>query len=175
MVNDRIFRWINFSLSKSKTESINYRGFTNAFARSARYIALRSAAGVSRVFSVFAPDPIAQMLADLWGNLTGVDFVREPYYHATFSICTRDTHIDQSMTIHPSLRYDIRPAVESDIANMADLCFGSALGSVSRLVPFSTKKYVLIQHSAIGTFCFDKRWCSQRGQIASNKFLASTH
>lgn len=90
---------------------------------------LHSAVGVSRVFSVFAPDPVTQMFTDLWGDLTGVDFVREPYYHATFSICTRGTHIDRSMTIHPSLRYDIRPAVESDIPNVAELCLGFALGS----------------------------------------------
>jgi hypothetical protein len=105
---------------------------------------LRSAAGISRVFSVFAPDPVAQMFTDLWGDLTGVDYVRKPYYHAMFSICTRDTHIDRTMTIHPSLKYDIRPAVESDIANVAELCFGFALGSVSRLSRFSTTKDVLI-------------------------------
>jgi hypothetical protein len=75
----------------------------------------------------------------------------------------------------PWLKYDICPTVESNITNVAELCFGFAFGSVSHLVYFSTKKDVLIQHSAIGTFYFDKRWCSQRGQIASNKFLASTH
>ena len=109
--------------------------------------ALRRAASVSRVFSIFAPDPVSQMFTDLWGDLTGVDFVPEPYYHATLSICTRDTHIDRSMSIHPSLRYDIRPAVESDIANVAELCYGFALGSVSRVLCFSTKKDVLIRHS----------------------------
>jgi hypothetical protein len=98
--------------------------------------ALHSAVGVSRVFSVFAPDPVTEMFTDLWVDLTGVDFVRDPYYHAIFSVCTRRTHIDRSITIHPSLKYDIRPAVESDIAKVAELCYGFALGSVSHFVPF---------------------------------------
>jgi hypothetical protein len=98
--------------------------------------ALHSAVSISRVFSVFAPDPVTEMFTDLWGDLTGVSFVSEPYYAATFSICTKRTHIDRSMTIHPSFKYDIRPAVESDIPDVAELCYGFALVSVSHFVPF---------------------------------------
>jgi len=91
--------------------------------------ALYDAVSVPRVFSVFAPNPVAEMFADLWVDLTGVPFVPQPYYAATFTVCTRRTHIDRSMSVHPSLKYDIRPAVESDIDNVAELCYGFALGS----------------------------------------------
>jgi len=89
--------------------------------------ALHAAVSVTRVFSVFAPDPVATMFTALWVDLTGVRFIHEPYYAATFTVCTKRSHIDRSMTIHPLLKYDIRPAVESDIVDVADLCYGFAL------------------------------------------------
>lgn len=91
--------------------------------------ALRDAVNVSRVYSIFAPEPVAQMFTDLWVELTGIRFIREPYYAATFSYCTRQTHTDRSITTHPSLQYDLRPAVESDIPSVAELCFGFAESS----------------------------------------------
>jgi hypothetical protein len=98
--------------------------------------ALYSAVDVSRVFSVFAPEPVTQMFTDLWVEYTGVRFVREPYYAATFTVCTKRTHIDRSMSVHPSLKYDIRPATENDIENVAELCYGFALISASFLCLF---------------------------------------
>lgn len=91
--------------------------------------ALHSAVSVSRVFSVFAPDPVTEMFTDLWVDLTGVPFVPQSYYAATLSVCTKRTFIDRSTTVHPSLRYSLRPAVESDICNVAELCYEFALGS----------------------------------------------
>jgi hypothetical protein len=109
--------------------------------------ALNSAVSVSRVFSVFAPQPVTEMFTDLWVDLTGVHFVTQPYYAATFSICTRRTHIDRTMSVHPSLRYDIRPAVESDIDNIAELCYEFAFISVSLCLFFVIPNYVLIWRS----------------------------
>lgn len=97
---------------------------------------LHSTVDVSRVFSVFAPDPVTEMFTDLWVDLTGIRFEHQPYYAATFSVCTKRTHIDRSVSIHPSLRFEIRPAVESDIDNVAELCHQFALGSVRHLCPF---------------------------------------
>lgn len=88
--------------------------------------ALRDIVDVSRVYSIFSPEPVTQMFTDLWVELTGVDFVREPYYAATFSYCTKETYIDRPITIPPSLQYDLRAAVESDIPGVAELCFGFA-------------------------------------------------
>lgn len=93
--------------------------------------ALYNAVSVSRVYSVFAPEPVTEMFTDLWVELTGIRFIQEPYYAATFSFCTKRTHVDRSATLHPSLKYDMRPAVESDIENVAELCYGFAEGSVS--------------------------------------------
>jgi ribosomal protein S18 acetylase RimI-like enzyme len=76
------------------------------------------------------------MFTDLWVDHTGVPFVPDPYYAATFTFCTKDTFIDRAMTIHPSLKYDLRPAIESDVENIADLCCGFA--SVSE--PFVLSK-----------------------------------
>jgi len=90
--------------------------------------ALHSAVSASRVYSVFAPEPVAAMFTDLWVDLTGIPFVPQPYYAATFSVCTRRSHNDRSMAVH-SLKYEIRPGIESDIDNIAELCYRFALGS----------------------------------------------
>ena len=108
--------------------------------------ALYSAVDVSRVFSIFAPEPVTQMFTYLWMEYTGVRFVREPYYAATFTVCTKRTHIDRSMSVHPSLKYNIRPATESDIENVAELCYGFALGSASYLCLFVMWIIILIMN-----------------------------
>jgi len=88
--------------------------------------ALHSTVSISRVYSLFAPHPVAAMFTDLWVDHTGVPFVPDPYYAATFTFCTKDTFNDQAITILPSLKYDTRPAIESDIQDIADLCYGFA-------------------------------------------------
>jgi hypothetical protein len=92
---------------------------------------LYSAVNVSRVFSVFAPDPVAEMFTELWMNLTGIRCVPQPYYVATSSICTKHTFIHKPEHTHSSLKYYICPAVDSDISDVAELCYGFALSSVS--------------------------------------------
>jgi hypothetical protein len=98
--------------------------------------ALHAAVSVERVFSIFGPEPITQMFTDLWVELTGIPFVQVPYYAATFAVCTKNSHIDRSLTVHPSLKYDIRPAVESDIEDVAEMCFDFASLSVSKISLF---------------------------------------
>ena len=69
---------------------------------------LHSTVSVSRVFSVFAPDPVTEMFTKLWVNLTGIHPAPQPYFAATFTACTKFTLADRSMPIHPALKYHIR-------------------------------------------------------------------
>lgn len=98
---------------------------------------LHATVSVQRVYSVFSPDPVAKMFADLWVDHTGVAIEETPYYAAMFTFCTEATYVERLMTSHPSLKYELRPAVENDIPNIADQCFGFAFGSVSVcILPF---------------------------------------
>ena len=107
--------------------------------------ALHSAVNVSRVFSVFAPDPVTEMFTKLWANLTGIRFVPQPYYSAAFSACTKRTLIDKPTPIHPSLKDVIRAADKSDIPRVAELCYDFALDSVNLWLPFAIKMDSLIR------------------------------
>jgi hypothetical protein len=71
------------------------------------------------------------MFTKLWGNLTGICFLPQPYYSAAFSACTKHTLIDKSTPIHPPLKDIIRTAVKSDIPSVAELCYDFALDSVN--------------------------------------------
>lgn len=101
--------------------------------------ALHSTVNVSRVFSVFAPDPVTEMFTKLWANLTGIRFVPQPYYSAAFSACTKRTLIDKPTPIHPPLKDVIRAADKSDIPRVAELCYDFALDSVNLWLPFAIK------------------------------------
>ncbi|KAK0212213.1 hypothetical protein DFS33DRAFT_1463661 [Desarmillaria ectypa] len=81
---------------------------------------------VPRVYSVFAPDAIAQHFATLWTELTGVDHIPEPYYAAKLSFCTKATFRYRQATMVPGVTYELRLAVASDIEEVAKLCHGFA-------------------------------------------------
>jgi hypothetical protein len=101
-----------------------------------RLIALASAlhdtVPVNRVYSVFAPEPITMLFVSLWTELTGVgSYAREPYYAAKLSYCTKSSFSNRQTTIHPDLVYDLRPADDDDIMDVAELCHNFAAVSVS--------------------------------------------
>ncbi|KAK7472321.1 hypothetical protein VKT23_000440 [Stygiomarasmius scandens] len=79
-----------------------------------------------RVYSIFAPDPIAQCFARLWKAFTGIDSYREPYYAAKLTSCTSTTFRNPSPTVDSSLQFKLRPAVEGDEHAVARLCYGFA-------------------------------------------------
>lgn len=94
--------------------------------------ALLAAVSVGRVYSIFAPESVATTFAELWTKHTSVSMDREPkYYAALLTFCTRRSFINRQMTMNPELIYEIRPAVEDDILEAAELCYGFAAEAVS--------------------------------------------
>ncbi|KAK0459398.1 uncharacterized protein EV420DRAFT_319471 [Desarmillaria tabescens] len=81
---------------------------------------------VPRVYSVFAPDAIAHHFAKLWTQLTGVGHIKEPYYAAKLSFCTKATFRYRQATMVPGVTFELRLAVPSDIEEIARLCYGFA-------------------------------------------------
>ncbi|KAK0430045.1 hypothetical protein EV421DRAFT_1722094 [Armillaria borealis] len=81
---------------------------------------------VPRVFSIFAPDAIAQHFATLWTRLTGVDHITQPYYAAKLTFCTKMSFRYRQATMVPGVTYELRLAVPSDIEEIAKLCHGFA-------------------------------------------------
>jgi hypothetical protein len=93
--------------------------------------ALKKAVPIQRVYSVFAPEPLTEAFVAVWTRLTGIKSHAEPYYAANITYCTRDSFVNRQTSVHPSLTYEIRPAIASDINEIADLCFQFAEDSVS--------------------------------------------
>ena len=92
--------------------------------------ALLGLVSTRRVFSVFAMDPVAEAFVTLFSNATSIPRVRDPYYAALFSYCTRKTLTVQEH--HPDAhRISIRRAILDDVSSAAQLCFGFAAESVS--------------------------------------------
>ncbi|KAF7972198.1 hypothetical protein HWV62_18680 [Athelia sp. TMB] len=85
--------------------------------------------GVARVFSVFALERVTQVFQHLWSQLTGIAADPTPYYAATFTHCDKSSFVEHAPILCPSYKFDLRPAVETDIPAVADLCYGFAQGS----------------------------------------------
>ena len=95
---------------------------------------LREAVPIKRVYSVFAPEPITQLFASLWTEATGVEgYTDEPYYAAKLSYCTKRSIVNRQTIVHADLVYDLRPAINDDILDVAELCYDFAAASVSYL------------------------------------------
>lgn len=89
---------------------------------------LVSQVSTRRIYSVFAVDPVASSFARHWTNATGIAVIPEPYYASKFSWCTAATlaaPLDLDHTVK------MRQASESEIMQIARLCFGFAAESVS--------------------------------------------
>lgn len=88
-----------------------------------------------RVYSIYAPDPVSKLFSEEWTRITGIKHYPEPYYAAKITFCTRRSFVNRQTSVHPSLTYDLRPAIDSDIPAIAPLCYGFASESVSLLSP----------------------------------------
>ncbi|KAF9041168.1 hypothetical protein BDP27DRAFT_1435089 [Rhodocollybia butyracea] len=84
----------------------------------------------SRVYSVFAPEPVAELFARLWSDSTGIWHYPEPYYAAQLSFCTQRSFKNrQATTMREGSHYNLRPAIPSDLLAVANLCLEFSQGS----------------------------------------------
>ncbi|KAH9937213.1 uncharacterized protein B0H18DRAFT_190681 [Fomitopsis serialis] len=91
---------------------------------------LQQAVPSERVFSIFALEDIARAFASLWTKATGVKLERDPeYYAAKLTYCTRATLQAGQLAPLRDVSYDLRPARESDLLHVAELCCGFAVTS----------------------------------------------
>jgi hypothetical protein len=87
---------------------------------------------VERVYSIFAPEPIARLFAETWTRLTGIEnYANDPYYSASITYCTKNSFVNHQTSLCPSPTFELRPAVANDINEVAELCFGFADEAVS--------------------------------------------
>ncbi len=94
--------------------------------------ALRTAVPVERVFSVFAPETITRLFVSIWTEITGVPLAPSAeYYAAKISYCTKQSLRPRSISLLPGVEYDLRLAMEEDTLQVAELCYGFAVESVS--------------------------------------------
>lgn len=92
--------------------------------------ALHAAVPIHRVYSVFAPEAITNLFVQLWTEVTGVEsYIHEPYYAAKLSYCTKKEFVNRQMSVFPDLAFELRPAVEGDLEQVAELCHGFAAES----------------------------------------------
>ncbi|KAK7036503.1 hypothetical protein VNI00_011700 [Paramarasmius palmivorus] len=97
-------------------------GFVNS-RMEAMVAKLREVTPVERVYSVFAPYAIANAFTNYWTRMTTVMREPEAYYDAQLSICNRKTFRKRQNTISEDIRHSSRPATESDIPRIAELCY----------------------------------------------------
>lgn len=85
-----------------------------------------------RVFSVFAPDVVADDFTAQWTSLTGVALHSIPvYYHAWLMRCTRESFQASARERLPGCV--LRLATQGDAPCVAELCYQFALDSVSSI------------------------------------------
>ncbi|KAJ3877892.1 acyl-CoA N-acyltransferase [Lentinula edodes] len=90
----------------------------------------RAGIRLDRVYSIFAPEPITQLFAEIWREFTGVAHYETPYYAAMLSFCTRGSFRNRQATCtQGGVRYNLRPARISDLDAVAALCHGFAAES----------------------------------------------
>ncbi|KAI0080327.1 hypothetical protein K474DRAFT_1590001 [Panus rudis PR-1116 ss-1] len=75
---------------------------------------------VGRIFSVFAPDPVAHTFAEIWKNITGINIESPPYYAASLMSCARPRNNTTQLPM------TLRLATMQDAGLVAALCKGFA-------------------------------------------------
>ena len=85
----------------------------------------------SRVFSIFAPEPVARVFVELWTRYTGIRSYPDPYYAAKLTFCTSETLMFRHLSDFRDTIYTPRLAREDDLRIVAELCQGFASTSVS--------------------------------------------
>jgi len=103
---------------------------------------LRECVPSRRVYSIFAPAPLAKAFAQAWTNVAGVKLEENPYYAARFSHCSKGTHVGRTQTAPADMIYNLRLACEDDVSQVAALCKGFASDSVSRLFYNYLQKFI---------------------------------
>ena len=88
---------------------------------------------VHRAYSVFAPEPLAVAFSNAWTMRTGIASYNAPYYAANITYCTKSSFVNKQTSLHPDYTYEIRPAVEGDVDDVAEGCFGFAAVSVGTI------------------------------------------
>lgn len=83
----------------------------------------------ARVFSIFGQERAVAVLTRHWSALTGFRIVREPYYEASSTYCTRETFIPSQSTLPEG--HVLRPAAMADAEEVARLGQEFAEDSVS--------------------------------------------
>ncbi|KLO10444.1 acyl-CoA N-acyltransferase [Schizopora paradoxa] len=83
---------------------------------------LRKQVKDSRVFSVFALDAVTNAFAECWSIETGIDVVREPYYHANYSYCDRASLAAEGRDNKADADTILRRATLSDLDQTSELC-----------------------------------------------------
>lgn len=92
---------------------------------------LSSGVPVERIYAVYGPDCLAKAFAWNWTNMTGTrNLGNEPYYAAKLSFCSRRTFKERTVEMRDGVTYEIRPANNSDIGEIARCCYGFAEDSV---------------------------------------------
>ncbi|KAF5357429.1 hypothetical protein D9757_013330 [Collybiopsis confluens] len=87
-------------------------------------IAMNEHIQTGRVYSIFAPQLVAELFAEMWFDMKGIDHYSESYYAAKLTFCTKRTFRNRQAT-DAGLRgrYVLRPAVMTDLEGVAQLCF----------------------------------------------------
>jgi hypothetical protein len=99
---------------------------------------LSSCVPLSRVFSVFAVESVTRAFVSTWTKANGIKTAdahikgASEYYAALLTPCDRRSFRNRSITMHPSLNFNIRRATREDIPIVAQLCYEFAAVSVSQ-------------------------------------------
>lgn len=83
----------------------------------------------TRIYSVFAPQAVAETFAGIWTSLTNIR-VSESYYHAYISYVTARTFINREIPAVPGASCELRPATMGDLNDVGELCYLFASDSV---------------------------------------------
>ncbi|KAG5636417.1 hypothetical protein H0H81_008127 [Sphagnurus paluster] len=123
-------------------------------------------APVRRVYSVFAPEPVALVFAEEWTRLSDISHdAKNPYYAAKISYCTADTLAERQDI---PANYNLRAAVSEDVPAIAELCYLFAKDSApfvlnrERALEEATK---LIENSQV--------WVHEAQKLGEAKEIAS--
>ena len=91
---------------------------------------VRKVTSPRRIFSVYANEIVSRYFSKHWSICTGIRILSEPYYHAKFSYCSKNT-LKRAPVPRHGYQTHIRLATEWDSQRVAELCFGFANESVS--------------------------------------------
>ena len=119
-----------FIFTTKSVSSLAGRSFVNQMNELA--VELRKNIDDHRAYSVFALKPISTTFCKIWADLTRIPVVKNPYYEALISYCTRET-LKVSKRPPAGHEYDMRLAKMSDLGMVANLCKGFSDECVSVL------------------------------------------